>query len=119
MNAVSNERNPLSEFALTRADLLDPANYHPDPLVFNEEEWLPFIVVDGKEVTQDAFTHRAGITPYATEAWTWETENSDSSSGIDLRVIGIIPWEDGTWSSSYVVANAKASKLIAQLLANT
>ena len=106
-------RNPLCEFALSLEDLENAWNYGSHGGV---GPFLPFILVDGKNVSHDMFAYST-TTSTPTKRWTWETMNSDSSDPVDLRQLGVIPWPNGTWSSAFVIADAMAFKLIAQLLA--
>ena len=114
MSNAQSLRNPHCEFALTMDDLLNHPNY--DTVYLEDEMVLPFILIEGKEVRHDAFLFSTNTTAANLRLWTWNTMEGDSDEGLDLRKAGVIPYPDGTWSTSYVVANNQAFKLIAHLL---
>ncbi len=108
------QRNPLFEHAITLADLKDPLNYH-SMYQGSDELCLPFMVITGQSVRTDAFLVPTNLTLHPYRQWTWNTING-SFEPADLRELGVVPWENGTWSKSYVLSNAHSFRLIERLL---
>lgn len=113
MSSTETMHNPLCEFAITLEFLKDSWNYTPG---YGEKLALPYTRIEGKNVGHDSFIfHPSANQP--TKWWTWNTLAGELNEPVDLRVVGVVPWEDGSWSSSFVIADAMAFKLIEKLLA--